>query len=111
MRVARHDAAAVAAAVSPHVGYLLSEQAAVVDGGQVSVVDLDQLVQVFSLLDLVLELQTRAVQDLPGHVHREGVLRRLNVGLAESTALRYCGTSPSLCFCTRLTKIHPKRRI
>lgn len=34
------------------------------DGCQVSVVDLDQLVQVLGLLDLVLELQTCTVQDL-----------------------------------------------
>ena len=74
--------------VSPGVGYLLSEQAAVVDGGQVSVVDLDQLVQVFSLLDLVLELQTGAVQDL-GHVHRK---HSLNIKIMESMSLVYYGT-------------------
>lgn len=34
------------------------------DRGQVSVMDLDQLIQVFGFLDLVLELQTSAVEDL-----------------------------------------------
>lgn len=35
------------------------------NGCQISVVDLDELVQVFSFLDLVLKLQSCAVQDLP----------------------------------------------
>lgn len=41
--------------------HLFSEKAAVVDRGQISVMDLDQLVQIFRLLHLVLKLQACAV--------------------------------------------------
>lgn len=44
--------------------YLLPQEAAVVNGCQISVVDLDQLVQVLCLLHLVLKLQSCAVQNL-----------------------------------------------
>lgn len=44
--------------------YLLPQQAAVVDSRQISVVDLDQLIQVFSFLNLVLKLQSCTVQNL-----------------------------------------------
>lgn len=43
---------------------LFSEKAAVVDGGQISVMDLYELVQILCLLHLVLKFQARTVQDL-----------------------------------------------
>lgn len=47
--------------------HLLPQQATVVNRGQVSVMDLDELVQVLGFLHLVLKLESRAVQNLPRH--------------------------------------------
>lgn len=47
--------------------HLLPQQATVVNRGQVSVMDLDELVQVLGFLHLVLKLESCAVQNLPRH--------------------------------------------
>lgn len=47
--------------------HLLPQQAAVVDRGQVSVMDLDELVQILRFLYLVLKLESCAVQNLQRH--------------------------------------------
>lgn len=49
--------------------YLLPQQTPVVDSCQISVMDLDQLVQVLGFLDLVLKLQPGAVKDLTRVMH------------------------------------------
>lgn len=51
--------------------YLLPQQATIMDSCQISVMDLDQLVQVLGFLYLVLKLQSGAVQNLTRKIHKE----------------------------------------
>ena len=59
--------------VEPH---LLPEEAAVMNGGQVSVVDLDELVQVLGFLHLVLKLKSSTVQNLSTQTERKYTVLR-----------------------------------
>lgn len=64
------------------------------DGGQVSVVDLDQLVQVLGLLYLVLKLQASAVQNLARVNSRLGLDKVLKY--LHSLPIRKCTQNPDV---------------